>query len=127
MRVETPPQERKTKTMNETKPRSKQYPLRLPIRSDRIRSRVRNAESLIGDSYHAELDVRFVDEIRTRHPDDWRDRLEAIALALLSPTTGYAANGGIVVVRSPATVGLIRVGDSLRVTTRGPLKTEVSL
>lgn len=113
--------------MNETKPRSKPHPLRLPIRADRIESRVRNAESLIGDSYHAELDVRFVDELKTRHPDDWRDRLEAIALALLSPTTGYSAKDGIVVVRSPATVGLIRVGDSLRVATRGPLKTEVSL
>lgn len=105
----------------------KQYPLRLPIRADRIKNRVRNAESIIGDAYSAELDVRFVDELATKHPDDWRDRLEAVALALLSPTTGYSARDGIVVVRSPATVGLIRVGDSLRVATRGPLKTEVSL
>ena len=114
--------------MNETKTRnSKPYPLRLAIRADRIRNRVRNAESVLGNSYSAELDVRFVDELATKHPDDWRDRLEAIALALLSPTTGYPAKDGIVVVRSPATVGLIRVGDSLRVATRGPLKTEVSL
>ena len=107
----------------------KAYPLRLAIRADRIRNRVRtqNAESVLGNAYSAELDVRFVDEIQARHPDDWRDRLEAIALALLSPTTGYSAKDGIVVVRSPATVGLIRVGDSVRIATRGPLKTEVSL
>ena len=107
----------------------KAYPLRLPMRADRIRNRVRtqNAESVLGNAYSAELDVRFVDELKAKHPDDWRDRLEAVALALLSPTTGYSAKDGIVVVRSPATVGLIRVGDSVRVATRGPLKTEVSL
>ena len=99
------------------------------MRADRIRNRVRaqNAESVLGNAYSAELDVRFVDELKAKHPDDWRDRLEAVALALLSPTTGYSAKDGIVVVRSPATVGLIRVGDSVRVATRGPLKTEVSL
>ena len=105
----------------------KQHPLRLAIRADRIKNRVRNSEATIGNAYSAELDVRFVEELMARHPDDWRDRLEAVALALLSPTTGYSAKDGIVVVRSPATVGLIRVGDSLRVATRGPLKTEVSL
>jgi len=98
------------------------------MRADRIRDRVRSqtAESTLGDAYCAELEIRFVDELRAKHPDDWRDRLESVALALLSPSAGYSAKDGIVVVRGPASVGLIRVGDTVRIATRGPLKTEVN-